>query len=186
MNVDKSSIVITRAKPEDAEVICDIRDRAWMGAYPNAQLGITEDDIRLNAQGRHGEFVPRRIAYLTEKLSRDDRTDITVYVAKVSGKVLGYAEPSIDEHGRRWINAMYVAPEAQGKGIGGALMRRLLEVLGRDEDIYLEVVRYNNKAIGFYEHFGFQKTDTVVPEEEGRPAYMKTLPQVEMVLRRSS
>lgn len=180
---DKNSVLIERAAPEDAEVICDIRDRAWLEAYPNAERGITVDDIRLNAQGPDGEFVPRRIAYLKEQFAQHNDGGIGTYVAKVDGKVVGYTDPHIDERGHRRIGAMYVAPEAQGMGIGGKLMRQALDVLGRDEDIYLEVVSYNDKAIGFYEHYGFKKTDAIVPEEEGRPAYLKSVPQIEMVLR---
>lgn len=42
---------------------------------------------------------------------------------------------------------------------------------------------YNQNAINFYKRFGFLQTDAQVAPEEGRPAYLKTLPQVEMVLR---
>ena len=109
-----------------------------------------------------------------------------VFVAKVDGMVVGYAGTNIDEHGRKFIDGMYVAPEEQGKGIGGKLMEHVLTTFGIGADIYLEVVAYNDKAIGFYEHYGFEKTDAVVPEEEGRPTYLKTFPQIEMVLRSSS
>ncbi len=178
--------MIERATPDDAEAICDIRDRAWIKAYPNTALGITEDDVRISAQGPNGEFVPRRIAYLKEQLSKDDGSDMGVFVAKVDGMVVGYAGTNIDEHGRKFIDGMYVAPEEQGKGIGGKLMEHVLTTFGIGADIYLEVVAYNDKAIGFYEHYGFEKTDAVVPEEEGRPTYLKTFPQIEMVLRSSS
>ncbi len=177
------AIVIERAKPEDAATICDIRDRAWIEAYPNAELGISADDVRLNAQGRDGVFVPRRIAYLQDQSAEQSNSDLTTYVAKNAGVVLGYVQSMIDGDGKRWISAIYVAPETQGMGIGGTLLRRALQVLGDRRDIFLEVVSYNRQAIGFYEHFGFTKTDAVVPEEARRPDYMKRIPQIEMVLR---
>ncbi len=180
---DKTGVEIERAVPDDAETICDIRDRAWFEAYPNAELGITVDDIRLNAQGKNGEFVPRRVAYLKDQLAQDDGSGLTTFVAKVGGKVVGYIDPRIDEQDRRRIGAIYVEPEAQGKGVGGKLMQKVLGLYGRDEDIFLEVVSYNQNAIDFYKRFGLEQTDAVVPEEEGRPDYMKSLPQIEMVLR---
>jgi ribosomal protein S18 acetylase RimI-like enzyme len=180
---DSQSAKIERAIPDDAEVICDIRDRAWLKAYPNAELGITAEDIRINAQGRDGEFVPRRVAYLKEQFAKDDGIGLTTFVAKVDNKVIGYVDPRIDEQNHRRIDAIYVAPEAQGMGVGGKLMRQVLDLYGRDQDIFLEVVSYNQNAIDFYKRFGFEQTDAVVPEEEGRPDYLKTLPQVEMVLR---
>lgn len=181
--LDRETVIVERARPDDVEAICDIRDRAWLEAYPNARLDITAEDIRLNAQGRDGVFVPRRIAYLKEQLAKEDVSGLTTYVARVNGKVMGYADPRIDERDRRRIGAMYVAPEAQGMGVGGKLMRHVLDLFGRDQDIYLEVVSYNQNAIDFYKHFGFEQTDAVVPEDIERPDYMKTLPQIEMVLR---
>lgn len=175
-------IEIEKAKPNDAEVICDVRDRAWIDAYPNVELGITDKDIEVNAKGLHGEFLPRRIAYLKEKLAETERADGATFVAKVDGKVVGYVDPSIEE-GKRRIGAIYVEPEAQGKGIGGRLMQKALEWHGRDKDIFLEVVAYNKNAISFYQRFGFEQTDTEVPEEPNRPDFMRSLPQIEMVLR---
>lgn len=179
---DKQSVEIERALPEDAEVICDIRDRAWIEAYPNPELGITPEDIKVNAQGLEGEFVPRRIAYLKEKLGKTDRPDGDTFVAKVDGKVVGYVDPSIED-GKRRIGAIYVSPEAQGVGIGSRLIQRAIEWHGPCDDIFLEVVAYNQNAINFYNRFGFVKTDAVVTDEPGRPDFMKSLPQIEMVLK---
>lgn len=176
------TVAIERAVPDDAETICDIRDRAWIDAYPNPELGITAKNIEINAKGLHGEFVPRRIAYLSEKLAEANRPDGTTFVAKVDGKVVGFVDPSIEDGVRR-IGAIYVAPEAQGSGIGGKLLRQALDWHGLGEDIFLEVVAYNQNAINFYKHFGFEQTDTIVPEELGRPDFMKSLPQIEMVLK---
>lgn len=184
--LDSQVVTIERAVPNDAEMICDIRDRAWLKAYPNAELGISADDIRVNAQGRDGEFLPRRIAYLKERFTKDGGTGLTTFVARADGKVVGYVDPRIDEQNHRRIGAIYVAPEAQGMGIGGKLMRQVLDLYGRDEDIFLEVVSYNQNAIDFYKRFGFEQTDAIVREEEGRPDYLKSLPQIEMVLRAKS
>lgn len=181
--INRSQVGIERAVPEDAETICDIRDRAWLDAYPNAELGITLEQITLNAKGRGGEFVPRRIAYLKNQLAKDDGRGLTTYVAKVDSKVVGYVDPRIDERGRRRIGAIYVVPEAQGIGAGGKLLRQALNVLGRGQDIYIEVVSYNQNAIDFYKHFGFEKTDAEVAEDEEAPDYMTPLSQIEMVLR---
>ena len=179
---DKQSVAIQQAVPEDAEIICDIRDRAWIKAYPNPELGITAEDIKVNAQGQNGEFVPRRVAYLKEKLAQLDRPDGDTFVAKVNGKVVGYVDPSIED-GKRRIGAIYVAPEAQGMGVGGRLMQQALDWHGRNEDIFLEVVAYNQNAIDFYKRFGFVQTGIVVKQELNRPSFMKSLPQIEMVLR---
>jgi ribosomal protein S18 acetylase RimI-like enzyme len=182
---DKPEVEIERAKPEDAEAICDIRDKAWLQAYPNPKLGISETDIRINAQGLNGEFVPRRVAHLKEKLSKPIRPDGETYVAKNNSKIVGFVEPTIEDTKRR-IGAIYVSPEVQNLGIGGMLLQQALDWHGRDEDIYLEVVAYNHNAINFYKKFGFKQTDTVVKEEPNRPVFMTALPQIEMVLKAES
>ncbi|MDB5184794.1 MAG: N-acetyltransferase [Candidatus Saccharibacteria bacterium] len=180
---DKTQVIVERAVPADAAVMCDIRDRAWLAAYPNPELAITEADILLNAKGPNGQFVPRRIAYLEQQIAAEDGIHDITMVAKVGGKVLGFVNPSRDEQNRRRIGALYVSPESQGLGIGGLLMRRVLEWWGNDEDIYLNVVSYNRNAIGFYEHFGFEATDSVILPDPAQPSYMKSLPLTEMVLR---
>lgn len=180
---DNQVVIIERAVPDDAETICDIRDRAWLKAYPNKEHGISVDDVRLIAQGPDGVYVPRRIAYLKEQFSKEDGAGETTFVAKVDGKVVGYIDPQIDEQNRRRVGAIYVAPEAQGEGVGGKLMNQVLDWYGRDQDIFLEAVSYNQNAISFYEHLGFERTNAVVPKEEGRPDYLKELPQIEMVLK---
>ncbi len=178
----RPSVEIERAAPDDAEIICDIRDRAWIDTYPNLELGITRDDIEINAKGLHGEFVPRRIAYIKENLAKVDRSDSATFVAKTNGKVLGFVDPTIED-GKRHISAIYVDPEAQGRGVGSKLMQRALEWHGRGQDIFLEVVAYNQNAISFYKRFGFEQTDTVVQEDLEKPDIMISLPQIEMVLR---
>lgn len=178
---DNPVVEIVKATPDDAEIICDIRDQAWIEAYPNLELGITAKDIEVNAKGLNGEFVPKRIAYLKNKLSSPDRSDGATFVAKIDGKVVGFADPSI-EYGKRRVGAIFVAPEAQGKGVGSELMKQDLDWHGRDEDIYLEVIAYNQNAIDFYKRFGFVQTDAIVPEEDA-PDYIKPLPQIEMVLK---
>ena len=165
---NKTGAEIEQAVPGDAETICDIRDRTRLEAYPDAELGITVDGIRLNAQDKNGEFVLHRVAYQRGKLAQDDCSGLTTFVAKARGKVVGYIDPRFDEQGRRRIGAIYVEPEAQGKGVGGKLMQKVLNLYGRDEDIILGVVSYNQNAIDFYKRFGLEQTDAVVPEAEGR------------------
>lgn len=171
-------LVIEKAKPEDAERICEIRDTAWLEVYPNGELGITREDVELMAKGPEDRFLKNRIAYLQKALASGETK---IFVAKLDGLVIGYIDP-YEENGRRSIGSIYVAPGYQGQGIGGQLLQKVLDMYGREKDIFLEVVTYNQNAISFYEKFGFRKTDAVVPAEEGRPGYLKTLPEIEMVL----
>jgi ribosomal protein S18 acetylase RimI-like enzyme len=176
---------ITMATPDDAAEICIIRDEAWIDTYPNEELRITKENIQVNARGLNGEFVPRRINWLKEKIANNGDNWIA-YVGKDDGAVRGFVIASINDGNRRHINSLYVMPGYQSKGLGKILMQKALEWLGNSEDIYLEVTSYNHIAIHFYELFGFIKTDNIVEEEQGRPPFITPIPQAEMVRRAKS
>lgn len=73
-----------------------------------------------------------------------------------------HAEDSLE------LDWMMVAPSFHGKGVAGALMDAGLDWLGRARPIWLNVIAYNERAIGFYRKFGFEidpeaKTGHAVP-----------------------
>ena len=172
---------IELAKPGDAAMICNIRDNAWIDTYPNPALGITKQDIVRLAKGRNNDFEPLRIEYLKKYInSQNDKTHIVI-MALTQGKPVGYGIACVND-GKSWISNIYVLPEFQRQHIVGALMNRLLEWLGNNNDIYLEVVSYNEKAISFYTKYGFEVTDNTVEREDGKPLYLVDLPQLEMKL----
>jgi len=53
------------------------------------------------------------------------------------------------------IERLYLLPEFQGRGIGGALLRFGLEKLSHKGEIFLWVMNVNQRAQGFYEKMGF-------------------------------
>ena len=157
---DDMEIIIERATPDDADAISELLRITWQATYPNEEVGISEEDIRLRTEGEHGERIPQNVENWRKRIETDDGT-VAVFVAREAGQVVGMAAPGIID-GQRRIGAMYVLPDAQGKGIGGRLMERALEWHGHEEDIYLLVASYNDNAINFYKRFGFVQTDTAV------------------------
>ena len=53
---------------------------------------------------------------------------------------------------------MYLLDEAQGQGIGSRMMGEFLAWAG-DAPMSLWVTDYNERAVRFYERFGFKATD---------------------------
>lgn len=177
---DDNLIVIERAKPEDAEAVAEVQRITWQATYPNAEAGITEEDIRLRTEGEHGERIPKNIENWRRHIEASDGS-IAVFVARYCGKVVGMTAPGFIE-GRRRIGALYVLPDMQGKGIGSGLLKKALEWHGGEEDVWLNAASYNTKAINFYKRFGFEQTDAVVIDN-GNVYGDKRIPEIEMVLR---
>ena len=178
LEVDEHSVIVERAVADDAEAINNVLRQTWLNTYPNEQAGITEEDIRLRVEGENGERIPERIQRWKDNIEKADDSK-AVYVARINGRVIGMTAPGITD-GRRRVGALYVLPEAQGMGVGKMLMEKGLEWHGDNEDIYLAVASYNQKAIDFYGHYGFEKTGAVI-EDEGDVYGNTKIPEIEMV-----
>ena len=71
------------------------------------------------------------------------------------------------------LEMLFLAPEAQGRGLGGQLLEEAIARYGVEE---LTVNEQNPDAVGFYEHLGFRTYKRTELDEEGRPyplLYMK-------------
>lgn len=83
---------------------------------------------------------------------------IVVYDDGIVKGMMNYGKPvDSDDNGGLQLYELYVDPFFQGGGIGGALMRHLLDAArcqkaGR---VHLWVLEKNHKARAFYENFGF-------------------------------
>ncbi|MFJ3956212.1 ribosomal protein S18-alanine N-acetyltransferase [Arthrobacter sp. NPDC090010] len=80
------------------------------------------------------------------------------FVATIGGTVVGYAGlmciPPIAD-----VQTIAVIPEFEGRGIGSALLRTLLQraANGQAEDVLLEVREDNPRAQALYLRFGFER-----------------------------
>ena len=169
------------AKPDDAAEVFDVQRRTWLDTYPNAEAGVTYDDLKVRLEGENGELIPQKVERWKEGIESTGEKRAT-FVVRDNGKIVGFVAPGI-MGGQRRIGAIYVLPEAQGKGVGGKLLQKSIEWHGRDEDIFLHVASYNQNAIDFYKKYGFEQTDNEIVDEAALQNGHAPIPEVEMVLK---
>jgi putative acetyltransferase len=71
------------------------------------------------------------------------------------------------------LAALFVAPEFQGGGIGGRLMRKAKELRS---ELDLTVYKMNLRAVRFYERHGFEVVSERIDEHTGHTEVVMKFP----------
>ena len=148
------------ATPADAAAIRAVQARTWLATYPSEELGITREGLRRHLEGEKGERIADRITWTRMRIEAhaarpDGGCD---FVAVLGGEIVGFTAPFVESSGRRRVGALYVLPAVQGSGLGHRLLQQNLAWHGEDQDVYLTVAAYNERAKRFYARHGFVLT----------------------------
>ena len=151
-----SSDDVRLATSDDAAAIADAHVRGWLTAY----RGLVPDSILA------GFSVERRTAQWRDRLaSVTPAAETRTWVVVDGGRVLGFVDtgPGRDESapppdGAGEVYAIYLAPEARGRGHGRALFgHAVADLLARGYDpIVVWVFEANAGGRRFYERGGFR------------------------------
>lgn len=147
MDARRDSIVIRRAELRDAEALCVV-----MGA-PGAQAGTLQ--------------MPMPSVEMWRKRIADQPQDDYFLVAEVDGVVVANAGLHVAGRTRRRHAAsvgMSVRDDWHGKGVGSALMARIVELADHWFDyrrLELTVYTDNAAALALYRKFGFEIEGTL-------------------------
>ncbi|PIV90737.1 hypothetical protein COW46_01165 [Candidatus Gracilibacteria bacterium CG17_big_fil_post_rev_8_21_14_2_50_48_13] len=144
---------IRRANITDSEALVDLHHQSWLSAYVNEAMGVTKEKIDA-LYANHTERVQR---YQKLFSATAEEKTYPIWVAPLGERVVGFVAPRKDESGRNRLGALYVHPDFFGKGIGSALLEKVVEYY-RGQTISLDVVTYNQRAKAFYEAKGFHYT----------------------------
>lgn len=141
------TVHIRLANDNDAAGIASVHVAAWQAAY----RGLMPDHVldTLNTDERAHQW--RRW------LRHADRPTI---VADVDGTLAGFCNLRPADDREMQLTAIYVLPDAWGRGYGGRLCERAIEE-ARDRgcsSIFLWVLEANSRARAFYERMGFTFT----------------------------
>lgn len=162
---------IRQATPEDAHSVNEVLRDSWLNMFENIRLGVSRESLEKEFEVTEDAVANTRAFF--ESLS-DKRN---AWVVEENGKSIGFCRATIQEDGTGKINAIYLLPEAQGKGVGKRLMQTALDWLKDCKEIIIECVYNNEKAIGFYKSFGFE----VVKDASPNPHVLKTGEEIKVI-----
>ena len=132
-------MIIRRAAVADATRLGQIGIEAWR----HSAFGV-DDAGRTDVSVLHQEF---------EVFCRDHPE--TILLASEGESLLGWGAR---EHGDEIISDLWVAPEAQGRGVGAALLAALEEAIALEGFAHAELETYagNAGAVRFYSRQGYE------------------------------
>ena len=163
---------IEKPKFGDEIGLAPMHIQAWKETYVTPESGLTAEmvDEWLGHMLTNTDFRKNTIA---ESLENPDAVLYRV-VRNSKGEIVGFIHGSKNET-FNILEGLYLLNEVKGLGVGGKLMEAFLAWIQKNKPSQLEVFSFNDHAIGFYEKYGFVKTD--------KPAQMwkDTLPFTEMV-----
>jgi GNAT superfamily N-acetyltransferase len=170
------NLIITQPQSCDVSQIISLYTKTWLDTYPNTKHGISFDDIKDKTDKMSQ---PDKVKKFRENLSnRSNNLKSFFRVAKVGDKILGVCG-AVEEDGFIHLASLYVLPDEQKRGVGAALMNEFLN-WARNRPIKLHVVTYNQKAITFYEKWGFKDTGKRFTEDRYKMKSGNYLPEMEM------
>ncbi|MEU5018081.1 GNAT family N-acetyltransferase [Streptomyces angustmyceticus] len=146
-----SEMIIRRYRASDQGVVTDLWSRAVERAHPFPD----------------GEGRGERARVLRER----DLAGAESWVAEREGVVVGLLGPlrggsAGGDGNRASVGGLFVAPEAQGSGVGSKLLEHAAASHGA---LSLEVFEGNDAARGFFAHLGFTERGRRTDAETGRP-----------------
>ena len=165
-------VEIVSASLEDAEGVQEVQRAAWLETYPNEEYGITKEDLLEKNWGS-----PERVQKWRESIMNGPGK---TWVARENGKVIGFCVATVNPDANQ-LKAIYIHPEHQGKGVGSKLMETALAYIESNKDTFVEVAKYNTRAIGFYHHFGFSGNEEIPPSRGGTLPNGKIIPEIRML-----
>jgi len=139
-------ITIFQATSKDIPIIQEIAHKTWPIAYGSI-LSKAQLDYMLD------------LMYSDESLLEQFKTKPLFFLAYEDDVCLGFTscENNYQNNKVTRIHKIYILPEAQGKGVGKALIEKVIAVAkeNQSEVISLNVNKFN-KAVSFYKKIGFE------------------------------
>jgi len=132
---------IREAVPDDAPTLRELAIRTYAEAFG---ASFSPPDL---AAVLAASFAPEAV----DRWIAEDR----VLLAAVGGRMVGFGQLGETRDGGLSLRRLYVEADLRGRGLGTALLARLLEGV-TDREVRLDVWEFNPGARRLYERFGFR------------------------------
>lgn len=155
--MEKSKFEVKEALAEDAASIVFVQASSWVANYQNYEHNILLDDIRsidFNAKIGQWQHILASQSY-------------KVWVAYKDNKIVAFLAALIGNEGGE-IFEQHTLPEYSRQGMGSNLLKKALDWLGNNRDIYLRIPIYSKSGVEFYKKHGF------AIYEEGEVDFIRT------------
>ena len=131
---------IRKAEQKDISAIQHVAEKSWHHTYK-----------KLIPQKVQEQFI--RNAYSDEMMQKRLERSILI-VAEEEGEIIGFANGFTNSE-KAELSAIYLLPEAQGRGIGTRLLDAVIAELEGYQELCVEVEKGNETGEKFYEARGF-------------------------------
>ena len=175
-NAEKK-IEIAPATAEEVRGVAEVFYKTWLATYPNEEVGITTDDIEDKFKD---SFTEEDLKKRAEKIKNTN--DGKMLLAKEGDRVVGLVRLTFHPD-KNQLQAIYVLPEYQGRGVGKMLWAAAQKLFDPTKDTIVQVATYNMPAIEFYKKLGFVDTGKRWSDEKFRMKSGAVIPEMEMILK---
>ena len=176
-NLEKK-IEITTASPEDVRGMIEVFYKTWLATYPNEEYKITVDDIEDRFKD---SFTDENLKKRAERITNPPEGEMT-FLAKEDESVVGLVR-IVRHPDRNQLQAIYVLPQYQRKGIGYLLWEEARKHFDQTIDTIVNVAIYNIKAIEFYKKLGFKETGKVWEDEKFKLKSGAIISETELIMK---
>ena len=135
-------VQFTDAKPKHIKTICELRAEIWQETYPNPNLGIDFALLDKSFGFTHKETI-KTVEHMINNMRDEYHCSVVLHKNILIGfGIIAYRENKIE--------AMNIANEHRGYGIGAKFLHYILNKMDHQRHAILHVVSYNQRAIDFY------------------------------------
>lgn len=168
------TFTISPPVPGDEVAVGPMQVQAWHEAYLHPELGVTDDviqdAIKFVATTDGNEFRKNLFAEVQSDPSR-----VLYRVVKDSkGDIVGFMHGTKHNQSNE-LGGIYLLDVVKGKSVGNRLMEEFLAWCDPAKPTTLQVIAFNDRALSFYQKYGFEKTKNKLEPFE------KKFPLVEMI-----